>query len=260
MQPKKLLMNWKKLFKILIFILFLAFLFLWLRSGFWKVKEVKCQFNQLNCNQEIEKKLEELSVGENVLFFPSTKIIKKIKENYPQISLVKIKKQIPQRIFFEMTSRKPVVAFSNELFSENEADSSDLEEPQFVSSGDYYLVDDQGMVIQKIEEKQNFPLILLKKDFQLNIGQQISQPEILKAIEIVSGMRLRLLEPKVALPLSLREIKVWLEGGLLTNFNGEKDIQVQLDSLQFIYSRSKIEGKKIKKIDLRFEKPVVVFN
>jgi len=248
-------MNWKKLLKIATFLLLLALIFFWLRSNFWQVKKVDCQFNQLNCSQEITQKISELCLGKNLVFLSRQRLADKIKENLPQVDEVKIKKRIPDRILFELTSRKPVVALAVELSSEMEATASG--KPQFSLTGIYYFVDEQGVVVKKMEESQNLPLILFKNDPQFKNGQKINQGEVLKVIEIILGVKLRLLEPEVSRIINAQEIEVWLKDGVLTLFNGEKDIGVQLDSLQFIYSRSKIEGKQIKKIDLRFDKPVI---
>lgn len=239
-------MNWKKLLKILSFLLFLGLIGFWLRSDFWQVEKVDCQFNQLNCNAEIDNKISELSLRKNLIFFPSRMVINKIKQDFPQVETVKIKKRYPHKILFELTSRKPVAALAIELFP-------------FSLTGVYYLVDQEGIMVKKMEENPNLPLVLVKNDPQLQAGDKINQEEILKTIEILIGMKFHLLEPKITRVISLREIEIWLENEVLVLFNGEKDIDIQLDSLQFIYTRSKIEGKQIKKIDLRFDKPVVLY-
>jgi len=250
-------MNWKRWLKIIGFLILLALIYVFLRSDFWRVKKIDCQFNQLDCNEEITNKISELALNKNLLFFPRQTVINKIKENLPQVETVKIKKIIPNKLLFELSSRKPVIALAVELSSETEATTS--AKPQFSLTGVYYLVDEQGVVVKKVEENQNLPLILFKSDLQFKNGQKINQEEMLKTIEIILGMKLRLLEPKVSRINNFQEIEIWLEDGALTLFNGEKDIQSQLDSLQFISSRSKIEGKQIKKIDLRFDKPVIVY-
>jgi hypothetical protein len=253
-------MNWKKLLKILGFILFLILIGFWLKSDFWQVKRVDCQFNQLNCNAEIASKVRDLSLGQHLLFFPRQLVSDKIKENYPQVHFVKIKKRLPDKLSFELTSRNPVAALARELFSEPGATlSGELKNPKFSLTGTYYLIDQEGIVIQKVDANPNLPLILVKNDLQTKVGEKIAQEEVQKTIEILMGMKLRLLEPKVSRPVSFREIEIWLENEILVLFDGQKDIGVQLDSLQFIYSRSKIEGKQIKKIDLRFDKPVVLY-
>lgn len=233
-------MNWKRWFKILGFLLFFALIYVFLRSDFWQVKKIICQFNQLDCSQEIANKVSELSFGKNLVFMSRQTLINKIKENLPQVDMVKIKKRIPDKLLFELTSRKPVVALA-------------------VEGVIYYLVDEQGVVAKKMEENQNLPLILFDKDPQFKVGEKINQEEILQTIKIIMGMKLRLLQPKVSRIISPREIEIWLENETLAILNGQKEIENQLDSLQFIYSRSKIEGKQIKKIDLRFDKPVVLY-
>ena len=40
----------------------------------------------------------------------------------------------------------------------------------------------------------------------------------------------------------------------------EKDLNTQISSLQFMLSRLTMEGRKIKRLDLQFDNPVVVFN
>lgn len=57
------------------------------------------------------------------------------------------------------------------------------------------------------------------------------------------------------------------ESGILANlseggeviFSFEKDFNLQISSLEMILSRLKQEGKKVKKVDFRFDKPIVVY-
>lgn len=48
------------------------------------------------------------------------------------------------------------------------------------------------------------------------------------------------------------------QGGEVT-FSSQKDIIAQIASLQFILSHLTMEGREFSKLDLRFEKPVIVF-
>ena len=52
---------------------------------------------------------------------------------------------------------------------------------------------------------------------------------------------------------------VKLKGGGEVIFDPNKDIDEQLASLQLILSQLKIEGKALKRLDFRFEKPVITF-
>lgn len=52
---------------------------------------------------------------------------------------------------------------------------------------------------------------------------------------------------------------VKLETGEEIIFSSKKDLNSQVSSLQLVLSRLKIEGKSFKRLDLRFDQPVVVF-
>jgi len=73
-------------------------------------------------------------------------------------------------------------------------------------------------------------------------------------------LRLDLLEPSQTQVISDRSTQVTLKSGPVVMFSTIKDPDTQLDSLQLILSQSKIEGRKISRIDLRFDKPVVVYD
>lgn len=54
-------------------------------------------------------------------------------------------------------------------------------------------------------------------------------------------------------------ILIYLKDGQVVNLSERKNLESQISSLQLILSRLTIEGKKFKFLDLRFEKPVIVF-
>ena len=112
---------------------------------------------------------------------------------------------------------------------------------------------------------------LIKSDFGLSlrtldiVNQSLIKPVSEVGIEAEAIMRLKKLAVKEELgfigePRVENDTLVATFSGQLTCLLGlEKDIDSQLASLQFIFWRSKIEGKKLKSVDLRFEKPVVEY-
>jgi hypothetical protein len=162
---------------------------------------------------------------------------------------------LPNKLVFELERRKEVAVLGFELKLEDKETTSSGK-PIFETTKDFFLVDEEGVVVKK-ENNNLLPLILLSEELNLNIGQKVPKKEIVEAIKFLTNLRLNLLEPKVAKITSPYSLSVWLEDGKEALFSLKKEIQVQVDSLQFILSRSKIEGRKIKKIDLRFDKPVV---
>lgn len=52
--------------------------------------------------------------------------------------------------------------------------------------------------------------------------------------------------------------EILLQNGEVVLLSGKKQIEQQISSLQVIVSRLTMEGKQFKKLDLRFDKPVII--
>jgi hypothetical protein len=248
-------MNWKKWFKLLSFFLLVALVFFGLRSDFWAVEKISCRLDDQDCPADLWRKTTELSLGKNLIFFSQKSFEKNIQNNFPGIGQIKIKKGIFKDLSFSFSSQKAVAALAIELPLNKEATPSGQQE--FLLSGNFYWLGQDGTVLEKTDKADGLPLILIEKDPNLNVGQSFEQQGSAVMIPLLMGLKLHVIDFKVIRIVSSREIEVWLQGQTLVLFNGEKDLENQLDSLQLILSRSKIEGKSIKKIDLRFDKPVI---
>jgi len=246
----------KAILKILFLLIFLGGISLFVfKSDFFRVKKITCRWEGDSCPPEIWNELTFLTFGKNLIFLKKKEISKKILSDYYIIKNLKIKKILPNKLVFELEKRRQVAVLGFELnLEKKEATSSG--KPIFETTKDFFLVDEEGIVVKKGNDNL-LPLILLSEEFSLNIGQKIPKEEIVEAIKFLTTLRLNLLEPKVAKITSPYSLTVWLRDGEEVVFSLRKEIQIQVDSLQFILSRSKIEGRNIKKIDLRFDKPVV---
>lgn len=65
------------------------------------------------------------------------------------------------------------------------------------------------------------------------------------------------LKPVRILFLDKKDIKILLPNGIEVFLTSEKDLDPQLTSLHLIINRFKIEGRGVKKIDLRFKNPII---
>jgi len=246
----------KKILKILFLLIFLGgIFFLVFKSDFFRVKKITCRWEGNSCPPEVWNELTFLTFGKNLIFLKKKEISKKFLNDHHIVKNLKIKKVLPNKLVFELEKRKEVAVLGFELRLE-EKETTPSGKPIFETTKDFYLVDEEGIVIKK-ENDSLLPLILLSEELNLNIGERVPQQQIIEAIKFLTTLRLNLLEPKVAKITPPYSLTVWLKDGEEAIFSLKKEIQIQVDSLQFILSRSKIEGRGIKKIDLRFDKPVV---
>jgi len=229
-----------KILRIFGLIALVGGLVLILKSDFWKISRIECRQNENPCSPELWTEITSLTFGKNIIFFPTEAVKKEIFREKPTLKAVKIKKKLPNKLIFELKEREGIVALG-------------LEGEQ-----GFYIVDSEGVLLAKTKNS-SLPLILLSQPIGLDIGQKIEEEEILRAINFLTNLRLNLFEPKQARIISPFSLEVLLKGDVTLLFSLKKEAQIQLDSLQFIFSRSKIEGKTIRKIDLRFDKPVLTY-
>lgn len=249
MQRKKLLTISRKRYKRIVFVLkniviilaaislFIGIIFLY-KSSFFRISIIDCKKNNFPCKKELSF-FEELR-GNIIFLAKTTKLAKQLEEQLLTIREIKIKKQLPNKVFIEIIPRTKFVSITND--EEN-----------------WYIVDSDYFIYQLVFEKPNdIPLIKLKdKSHKLYLGQQVNNNQILRAIELIRAIENSYLSYREIIVAESRTINLQLDDSLIASFSAAKNIQTQVDSLQFILRQSKIEGKTPAFIDLRFDKPVI---
>lgn len=104
---------------------------------------------------------------------------------------------------------------------------------------------------------KNLPQIFMPQNTAYSEGVKLDEPHILGALSIV-----KLLAKSDFLPTSIRftsdtDLAVYNQQGQIALFSTQKQPQTQVDSLQQVLAKAKINATKIAKIDLRFNLPVV---
>lgn len=215
-------------------------LVVFLNSDFLEVQKVVCQMEQNPCSAEIWMELMSLTVGKNIIFLSTKKLVSQIEESNLLLKEVEIKKGFPNRLSFKLKKREPQATVKS---SEGKG---------------FLVVDEEGFLLEKVNETK-LSVILVEQKINLNVGEKIVEKEIIWAVNLLKYLKLRSLMSKTAKIVSPRQIEVELDDGLSVIFSSLKEVDFQLDSLQLIFSRSKIEGRNLKQIDLRFDKAVVIY-
>jgi cell division septal protein FtsQ len=235
----------KRLPKIIRFLFVLGFLggiFLFLSSDFWAVKKINCQMESTPCGAELWTSLMAKSVGKSLFRLKTASLSQEILQENPLLQAVKIRKSWPNQLVFSLRERKAEARLG-------------------IGDGDkQFFIDEEGMILAEISDPNNhhLPLLLVDNLDYLKVGQKVNQ-KITVTLAIFRGLRLNLFEPITAqvegqkITLALKDIPEVI-------FSAEKGIDNQIDSLQLIFSRAKIEGRKLSRVDLRFDKPVANYD
>lgn len=243
---------------LLILILFLAFLS-W-NFNFFTINDFILNSNGINCatTQEIKKDLN--LIGKSIFSLNLKGAKANILKKYLCVKDVTFISSLPKNLQVEISPRKPLVKISLYLASLEATPSSsaallDWSFPE--ASQPLFLADEDGFVFGQYD---NLPLpLLFLQEPNLKVGQKLNQTIFSKANLTFNR---------------LNQLGVWqnnsrgklVGGSLLLDlkpkiiFNLNNNILKQLTSLQLILEKAKIDQREMESIDLRFNKPVIIYN
>ena len=205
-------------------------------SPYFDISNITIDGN-INLNRDDILSAANIKIGQNIFSVNTGEIYKRLK-GHPWIKDTAVKKEMPDRLKIKINEREPAVILkSNEL----------------------YLIDDEGMVLAKLngESDMSFPVIVKPMDLEYKIGDRVTSEEVFSGINIWSrlqGVKLNLGDSSfkdnitTIEPLSSEKVKINLKD---TNsyivINGE-DIDKKFQHLQtvmrFLEDRTNIDNKE----------------
>jgi len=243
MLPKKSSSNSKNFVKKVILILIglciLLFVINYLKKSLFIIKNTICTHDSSPCSDSLQTKFAQSAEGKSLFSFSDSYAQELIKNNFPEIKSFQLqKKYFPPALVWQIFLRVPVAVIR--------ADKD-------------YQIDEDGVIIAD-NNTNVLPQLKVDVNFDhLDIGNRFSQEYIIKSLALIKFLKLNLLEPTEINVISKFSTEIKLKTGEILVFSTQEDGKNKLDSLQLIFSRAKIEGKKISYIDLRFDKPVIVY-
>ena len=219
---------------LILAVIILIIVFALFYSPLFKAQKIDISQNQ-DC-LKAQDVFDALKNSKNLFFISKGKLENTLKSQYSCIGTLEIKKIFPSKLQVNIAPKEPVVKIE----------------------GTSLMITDDGQVVEGILAKDK-PIIFLPSDVKVVLGQKISEKTIIFAVQVTS----KLLKSDF-LPVNVRivgndEVVIYNQQGQLAIFSSKKDKEVQVDSLQQVISKAKIESAKIAKIDLRFDKPVISY-
>ncbi|MFH0863652.1 MAG: FtsQ-type POTRA domain-containing protein [Candidatus Gottesmanbacteria bacterium] len=225
-----------KSFFLLLILFILAGIFYLLNQNPFVVKKINITTNYDVNNTPTIRILEKIK-NQNIFILDANNLAQKIRSADIKIKSVVIEKEIPDKLNINIVKRDPLAA----IFTNNK----------------YFMVDIDGIIIEESQNNNNLPILNLSVGLQnLKVGSSIDNKD---KIVLVIFDTLKNKKNINNITITNNEIIVYLIEGTQILLSSTDKITDKLTSLQTILSRFTIEGKRAKKIDLRFDKPVVTF-
>ncbi len=254
---KRITIPLKKIFFILIILTSLAAGYLVFRSDLFLVKNL--EIPSLSCADKtaIQSKIDVL----NTSFFmvKENEIEDRLKKNFLCLSETKIKKIWPDRVILEIRERQALAAISSPPQTSSASASSSAMLSTSSNQQPFFLVDENGVVFSQVATTSGVPVLIMPQNITYKPGDNIDQARLKNVVTILSNLReMSYIVNNVSF-LSDGNIQILLASEQKILIGVDKNPQNLLNSLQLIVRQAKIEGKTWQKIDLRFDKPVVVY-
>ena len=227
-----------KLFSIFILLCLVSFLILFFAHQFFLIRNI-----ELVSDKKFSLANKEELINKSILFANQNQISKKIIKDNFFIKTANVEKVWPNSLKISVSFYEQCVLLS-------------------VNNGFFNLSCD-GRILQKIKVNQTFLPIInyyqkLNSGF-FQTGDWIDYEDIKQALFFINKLK--------EINLTVLTIDIKGQDMLVFNlvddkkivFSNNKDKEVQDYQLELIIKQFKIEGKEYKKIDLRFDKPIISF-
>jgi|SRR3989344_5731865 len=217
-----------------IFFVLLLFIYLLFFSPFLKIKSLEI-IGGNNCINS-QNLLVDFGLGEkNYFLITKSQIESLLKKRYSCVKEISIKKTFPLKIDLEVKTQSEVLKIENI---------------------NLFLTEDG--IVTDTSNHPKLPILYPGRNLNLKVGQKIED----ETIAFVLVLTLELAKSDFA-TASVRivdqdSVAVYNTQDLIAIFSFKKPITEQVDSLQLVLSKAKIDAAKIAKIDLRFDKPIIV--
>ena len=247
-------------------------------SGVFTLKTVEFNPRQISC-ASIEGIKALLPKNKNILFIKAQEQAEIIRAKFPCLESVVISKRFPDTFIINTVERKTsallragikIAPITIELPAESSAEataSSSSAQPK-VEPDDpykideslyskYFSVDSHGFILSENPVIETpLPQFYYLDDQELSVNEHLEDGIMESALKLLQ----KLVETQVVVQSAkIEEKNLFINGPIRITFLLNKDIDSQIIPLQLILQKAKIDSEVIEKIDLRFDKPVVVY-
>lgn len=268
---RKLRLNKKKAFifiLILLIILIGVITFLLFKSSLLRIRSVSFK-NEVSCVTKEQIMTDLKLTSEMVFFLNESEKEKRLKERYLCLKKVIFYKDFPDKVEIELEERTPFLALGKvELAAKidlpDQVEATPSTEAAFYnidfevdesSSSAVFIVDKEGFIFDEYRGDKKIQFVYVS-GVDLKLGKKVDG----EAVD-----RIRLVLNKLSeLSISFKKLKLIgnnfiSDGDTKLIFAFDRDLNRQLASLQLINQKAKINSRSLERIDLRFERPVVIY-
>jgi len=202
--------------------------------NFTKVKNIQVENSQNCLTSEIAQEKTQ-TISRNIFLVSENNISASLKDISCAGSL-KVQKKYPSTMVIHLEI-KPVIVD--------------------VADTDIGITED-GIFIKNTKASTR-PKIYLPQDVSAIVNTKVEDPKIIFALSLVKNLLKSDFTPTQVRFIDNADIIIYSQSEAAATFTVNRDAKEQVDSLQSVLSKARIDASKISQIDVRFDKPVVTY-
>lgn len=225
---------------LLLVTLALSFFHLPEKIHLFDIKDIRIVGTKAFVNEiDVRELAESRALGQNLIFFDGDALRLVILDTFQGAESVVIKKKLPSTVVVEVYERVPLAVVYND------------------TSNEKFLVDDAGYVLGIVDaSRTNLPEIKYNSDIM--IGRFLDQklvPVYLSILGILDGEKISV----SSVSIYGSNMHVYVNKAVEVIFDMGKNVKEESSVLSTLLKQLSAEGKKAKRIDLRYDKVVVSY-
>lgn len=248
--------RWRRLAFFLVFLI--VFFFLSLRLRFFEVKTLVCS-NGRSASGESPywcPFLQSELLNRNFFFLDFAGARRRFGADYPEFSYLFLQRDFPSVVKARVEERKPLAFVVRPLMLGPEATPS---AESLVARG-AYLIDEGGYLFRRASSwPTSLPYLYDNGEGELGQKPQLTGAFWRFSLKMLTGLKKLGLEVVAAEQDAKGLVRLSTDEGLAIYLSSAQEVERQLAVLQLIVEKYKIEGKRLREIDLRFKEPVVEY-
>lgn len=220
----------------------------------FRIKNVVCKFYQYPCPLLYQPIL--VSINHQSIFQLDPKQLKtQFQQLDPTLTDVLVKKKLPNKVVIELQRHQPIanlISLDQLDYDPNATDSA-LTVGSFKAS---FLLDDSGYLFSDSQIKSDLPQIFLSPSFNLPVSYQPPATTISQLLNLFEqnyqkANHFYFINPNLIL--------VEFDQPFLVLIDPTQPLTKTVTTLQYVLTNIKINQQLPKKIDLRFDQPVLIY-
>ncbi len=235
------------------------------------IKKLNIEFANLWCDDQSSIERDLRFRGKNILKIDAKATQDLIKNKYKCVAGLRVEKNLPNGLNVSVVGRVPAAVLVIEASKSPMLDLKDLElsastqaallnfDKPIDNSELKYFVDAGGFIFSDRLEGVEAPEFITS-DISLKLYKNYDTRRLTNSLELVNQLKELGIEPALLRLAGSGDLLIKTADGKQLVFSLSREVEIQIASLQLILQKNKIESSEVKTIDLRFNKPVVIYS